>query len=273
MGVEYKRYLLPRDNSYRPSAEQLAQLVGAWIDNKYVPKPDGNALPNGAIISAAQPGGKTLTIRDTRADHAKKSGAYFMTRACEPQPLPLGQLYETFAAKLALPELLCAWPIPNTKALSVQYPLRLVPDMGDPDVGPYLDLMIEIADDYVYRVSECIDLLASSKCSCGVELSYQPGEDDVFYSARIHRLCPSCGATFRPQDHMATLRDGVSGTVTKEMGGAVSRFAIVIDCGKAFEIEMDGVTGERMAVRALPQFVRLCEGALGMKLYEVGDFY
>lgn len=57
------------------------------------------------------------------------------------------------------------------------------------------------------------------------------------------------------------------------MGGAVSRFAIVVDCGKAFEVEMDEVSGEPISVRAHPQFVRLCEEALGTELYEVGDFY
>jgi len=77
----------------------------------------------------------------------------------------------------------------------------------------------------------------------------------------------------RPQDHTATLRDGASGTEARVTGGAVSRFAIVINCGKAFAIERDGATGTPMAVRALPRFVQLCEGALDVELYEVGDFY
>ena len=60
------------------------------------------------------------------------------------------------------------------------------------------------------------------------------------------------------------------------MGGAVSRFAIVIDCGKAFAFEKtaapDGSVVESEA-RATPDFLAVCESALGVTLYEVGEGY
>jgi hypothetical protein len=200
-----------------------------------------------------------------------------MVRDYEPRPLPLDDPAESFADIFRSPEILLAWPIPDIKALGLRYPLRATPDMGDPNSGPYLDLRIEIADDYVDRASERIEPIATTLCRCGSELSYDPTDDDqIFYAGRIKRRCPSCGVEFRPQDHATIRRDCATGVESTLMGGAVSRFAIVIDCGKAFEFEKtaapDGSVKE-MEARATPEFLAVCESALGIELYEVGEGY
>jgi hypothetical protein len=255
MGVEYRRYLLPRDNTFRPSGEDVARLVEAWIANRYAPK--------------------SFREAECLAEHAYWCGPYFQVRERERHPLLLGNPKETFIELLRSPEILFEWPISDTKALGLNYPLRAAPDMGEPDCGPYLDLRIEIADDYVERGDEWIELLNTTACSCGEELSYDPGDSNIFYASRIKRVCPSCGAIFRPQDHPAILRDCATGAPYPEMGGAVSRFAIVIDCGKAFEFEVEDTASGKIEIptRAEPAFVRLCEAALGVTLYEVGDGY
>src|SRR2546425_8952505 len=50
MGVEYCHYLIPRPNSFRPSAEQLAGLVEAWAKDHWIAAPGADALKKMALI-------------------------------------------------------------------------------------------------------------------------------------------------------------------------------------------------------------------------------
>jgi len=253
MGIEYQRYLLPRDNTFRPSGEDVARLVEAWIANRYVPK--------------------SFREAECLAEHAYWRGPYFQVRQRERHPLLLDNPREIFVEKLQSPQILFVWPLADTKELGLHYPLRAAPDMREPHSGPYLDLRIEISDDYVDRESEWSGELESTKCHCGAELSYSGDDNDLFY-CRLKRVCPSCGSIFRPQDYPAAMRDGATGEPSTIMGGAISRFAIVIDCGKAFrfEVETTPIGQVEISPRAEPALVQICETALGLTLYEVPDF-
>jgi len=254
MGVEYCVYLLPRDNTVRPSPGAVAKLIEAWVAHRYV------RAPNDAKAR------ESVKFHYRPDEHAKQSGAYVETEPGKPRPLPLVEPLAAMREVLTAPEVIIVWPIHDTMALGLDYPLDRIPDMGDPKRGPYLDLRLEISDDFVDRGSECIDGLYAARCTCGRDLRYHL-DHDLFYAGRIKRLCPTCGAAFRPQDHETIVGDGMTGERTSIAGGATSRFAIVVDCGKAWN--RDAPT----SVLAKPTFVTLCETSLGTKLYQVSDYY
>ena len=135
--------------------------------------------------------------------------------------------------------------------------------------------MIELSDDFINidtapygNVGEPASQV-NPICSCGCDLDY---EHPMGWSAtrRIRRICPSCGAAFRPQDQVAEIVDGATGEKSPQPGGLCNRFAIIIDFGKEMPLYMPDANGELVdsAAKAADVFLETCRTALGIDLNE-----
>jgi hypothetical protein len=164
---------------------------------------------------------------------------------------------------LSAPEFMLQWSIDDRRLTNVRHPLTDI--VEDPEQGAYYDIRLHFSDDFIEVASELINP-PLTECTCGEDLAYEP-EADIFYAARIRRVCAVCGEAYRPQDHIGSYRDGITGAERELIGGANHRFAIVIDCGKHWRTRSERppvVSGE---------FAEASTSALGVLLYEVGDFY
>jgi hypothetical protein len=179
-----------------------------------------------------------------------------------PAPFPLtGAWLNLRMAK----DLILAWPVSDLAGTTLRYPLRPCPD------DPYHELQIHLCPDYVYHCSELIDPLTTEvRCPCGESLEFGPpaGVPDVFYSGRIHFICPSCGKEFQPEQLTARVRNAWTGEELGLIAGAaIYRFAIIVDCGKCLPPSDTG------AIDFEPDLVALCQTQLGCSFYQVNDLY
>jgi hypothetical protein len=181
----------------------------------------------------------------------------------EARPFPCPPSEVDFAA-VADRDCLFVWPVESLEASGLRYPLTLMPESVEPEYV-YYDLELYLGREYVYRTSELIEPFASETCAaCGVSLDVPSaliGENSLFYY-QLYRHCPACGAEFRPEDRAAIVndpRDRDAGRLVP--GGATSRFALAVECGKCWEYG------------AVPteEFLTTCEEALGCCLEHVLD--
>ena len=160
--------------------------------------------------------------------------------------------------------MLC-WPVGSLARSRLQYPLRPLPEMDHEDL--YYEVQIHVAVDYVYRMSELIAPFEDTRCSCGEELEFdaESGGRGLFYQSRIRSVCSACGQGFDPGTKVAEVADGRTGETRSVCGGATSRLAIVIDCGKAIP--------DSAGIVASPDLVSLCQRVLGCSVDEIGEYY
>ena len=116
----------------------------------------------------------------------------------------------------------------------------------------------------MYRMSECIEPYDRTTCECGTNL-VAGDADTPFYTKLIHAVCPSCGRLVDVTHWPAVIRDGFTGEPHAVSGGATSRFALSIDCGKGFPSETP--------MRVVSDLADLFKRVFGCECYEVGDFY
>lgn len=248
MGVEYCHYLIPRPNSFRPSAEQLAGLVEAWSMDHWIAAPDSDALKKMALINGIP--------YEEAADiwaHIRLSPGF----ASVPRSLTPEWFREQMAGDLKL-----EFPVDHGDQIGLQYPL--ISDSGPPH-DPYYEIQIHLSGEYVQHASE---LIGSEEivCACGESLEFA-ADPDVFYASRIRIQCPRCSAVFDPSSVRVMVRDGWTGEKSWVSGGTIYRFAIVIDCGKCIPERKDA------PIRANAALVELCQKVLGHEFYGVGDLY
>jgi hypothetical protein len=247
VGVEYRHYLIPRDNTFRPELAVVLKLVEAWREAGFVAKPGAAALA-------------TAQFGTRRAEaHARQTGALVRTARSE-EPFKDHDV-------LRRDEVIVEWPVHDRIAMGVTHPLANSETLEAGGDGAYYDLAVHLAEDFINASSDVVSLEVTD-CSCGEKLEYWLGEaKDIFHASRIHRLCPRCGIAFRPQDHRAYYVSGLTGEPLELMGGAAYRFAIVVDCGKCWD------HGASQLPRGTRAFVDVCENVLGGELYQVSDFY
>jgi hypothetical protein len=149
-------------------------------------------------------------------------------------------------------------------ASGLHYPLTLMPEFIEP-ADVYYDLELHLGREYVYRTSELIEPFACERCTaCGAVLGIPSAvihEDALFY-LQLYRHCPACGVEFRPEDRTAIVNDPRDRDAGRPVsGGATSRFALAVECGKCWEYG------------AVPteDFLAACEEALGCRLEHVLD--
>lgn len=226
MGVEYRALLLPPSSGFRPSPAQLAALVEALTADAWIAGP----------------------------------GELLRERHGETEPMPEAPDAAWFAE--LPPECVLRWAFERLdEDDEVQYPFDI-----EPGEEVYFDIELALSDDFVYRTNEGIDPFATTQCRCGTELARYDDDDPLYDSARIARVCPGCGAAVDPSSWKADVRDPFTGQERSVPGGATSRFAVVIDCGKALPSEDD-------AVPVAPELIATCRRALGVELHEIGEVY
>lgn len=250
MGIEYRHLLIPRDNTWRPDAPVIARLIEAWRKNRF------------AVIQGS-PDHLRMNYQtgSTRYTHAADTGVSLHNR----------NGWRPFAdadiSALQTGETILQWPVTNTLDTGLRHPLGL----SDEVEGTYFDLELHLSDDFVDYGDAGIDPI-DTKCACGEELAYSLWPDheaDIFYSGRVRRVCQSCGAAFRPQDRPVVCRDGLTGVESELMGGAVYRFAIVVDCGKCWRTTSDFPD---TPLTATEEFVAVSSEALNTSLYQLGSW-
>jgi hypothetical protein len=258
MGVAYAHYLIPRDNTYKPDAKTLVQLIDALVAQGFLPKTSMGAPPDA--------GSKATSAFDRSPAELE---CYLRLSECAEALFPCPCAIDDIQA-LGDQDYRIVCSVSNASSSGLEYPLAPTPESRD----AYYEVEIHMGRDYIYHVSEIIAPFDSVACRCGQGLQYlQYDEDDesieaapAFRDFRIQRTCPSCGTPFRPQDKVARMKDGWTGETTERPGGATYLFAVVVDCGKGFA--RDGGP-----IRATDEFHKTVARALGQELYEVAEIY
>lgn len=256
MGVDYRRYFIPRPNTLRSAPEAIATLVDALRQERW-------------IVDPTSPNLKSMTFSGQAHRNAQNAG-YFVRSFVGDAPGQADLAALLYAQIQA--DLLLRWPVESLLASGLDYPLEPPPHLeSNPFTGEdgtaecYYDVEFHFGRDFVYHTSDVVDPFNPPPvCGCGTKLDYWPEGKDPFYDARIARTCAKCGVEFDPTDRRCRGVDGCTGETISIPGGATYRFAIVIDCGKMF--------GEG-SPRFKPELKRLVERVLGSTTYEVADFY
>ncbi len=254
MGVEYRRYLIPRPNSFRPTPEALERLIDSLRRERWLlspTAPERNNLRFGMMTYYA---------------HARTSG-FYVKQGQELGPGPAENLGAFLAANQDR-DLLLSWPIESLGRAGLRYPLTPPPfqdEQGAMDC--YYEFQLHLSHDYVYHYSEAISPFDDEPAcrSCGESLVYSLGhEQDPFYDQRISLRCPSCGELFDSTGLPCTAYDLWTNKEYAIPGGVTYRFAVVVDCGKCF--------GNR-SMKFATELKALVESVLGVATYEVDDAY
>jgi hypothetical protein len=231
MGVEYRRLLIPRPNTFRPDASAALSLIAALRDDGWIP-------------------------RDTAYSYARSAG----TRTTLDGALP------KLLAEHAQRDLLLGWSVDLSETDRLRYPLEPAP-FADAIAARdfYFELQLHFGHDFVHDLSETIDPFSPPpQCPRGHPVELDSGADDrPFFAVRLAANCRVCGEAFDPTRLLATGRNGWNGDPIHLQGGATYRFALVIDCGKAF--------GSR-PLHFHPALKELAGKTLAHELYEVERF-
>jgi hypothetical protein len=274
MGVEYEHYLIPEDNAYKPSPEELSRLVGALLAGGFIAE------------------GSTDTIREMTPEPdpagCGAGGIYCSVRLRDGKTLwfPCPCSARDIAA-LGEQDFQLVWSVDGSSESGLKYPLSPFPEFDDVSY----DLELHVATDFVYHLSELIDPFDEVACACGRDLRYSewdepseavPIESDassgcyvyelsdelpmlpLYDGSRIYRICPACGRPFRPQELVARVKDARSAAVRERAGGVTYLFAVIIDCGKCFSRQV-------WPIWASEEFLGTVTQALGQRFYEIGD--
>jgi hypothetical protein len=249
MGAYYSHYVIPRDNTLRPTPDQIIALIEAWQKGGY-------------ILEKESPPVYKL---DAWYGEFRKSP---LKVAAQSKPFSFPPEGDSRSA-LSEPGALIQWRMNDYISLGTVYPLDTLPDPG---WRPSYGLEIHLCDDFTNKDTDayggsCRQI--STHCTCGHDLLYET-TGIRFEEHRVRRTCPKCGKLFRPQDQIAEIAIGATGGKYEERGGLCYRFAIVVDCGKEMpQCEDEG--GLRDA-KAQVGFMETCRSALGIELYEVSYY-
>lgn len=243
MGVEYRHYLIPEDNTFSPDPEALCRLVNALLDGDFVPLSTADRFSKNSYEEATS---------DCVVQTKNRSLAFFPC-PCSPRDV----------AALGDQDFKLCWSVQSLDESGLVYPLVSIPEFCD----PYYEIEIHMASDFIECGSELIDPLVGAACRCGRKLDYWDQNENVivFSEKRLHRVCPACGRPFRPQEFSARVRDGRTGVAIDRPGGVTYRFAVVVDCGKAYPTEWP--------IRATEAFLGAVTESLGQRFDQVGDVY
>jgi hypothetical protein len=98
-------------------------------------------------------------------------------------------------------------------------------------------------------------------CQCGAALEYDAGE----VNPRVRSICPDCKSTFTPPSSAVSVRNGWTGDERHVRGGALARFAIAIECGKAIPPVADG------GISAATPLLEVMRNHFGVEFDQIGD--
>lgn len=275
MAVEYEHFLIPSPNSVYPESGKVKELLDALAAGKWLPNPGEGPPPQIRIIETETVSHKSHSRKmkysfSTRVMHFLFEKVFFRgaKEVSESSPHVRVRMHdapwpfsEEWLAGHLKSGLSLEFDVPNLADSGLRFPLNRRDHPAD---ETYYKIHIRHCFDYVNFQNEYIEGLSDASCKCGVDLEFRP-EGDVFYSSRLHALCPGCGETFDPSDIPVSVTDGWTNESRSVNGGAVSRFSISMDCGKC--IPKDGNIGFEA------DFVHLCESVLGCGFKQLGGVY
>ncbi len=258
MGVEYRHYLIPEENDFRPGPVEAARLIAALVEARFVARTEADPFPTPFSYSQTH-------------EYTEGSSCFLLTPADrgavgDGRPWPSPCKAEDLA-RLGAGDFRLGWDVEPLETSGLVYPLTEVPD------DAYYTLELHFADDFVYETSEQIDPFRDSDVTCcDRRLDYWVPNDEEgpsMFAQRIRRTCPSCGREFRPQHHLANHRHPLTGERRERrerLGGATYRFAVFVDCGKCFPYPVKRFLMNR-------DLVAIVERTLGRTFYEIGTVY
>jgi hypothetical protein len=251
VGIEYCHYMLPRPNSFLPSAQQLASFIEQLLEQRWVPR--------SAVFRGMPKRVFGVPVVDICHEFGKR----------ERPPVPLdAQAIEPLMTQNTR----LTWEIVGPREPELRYPMMPVDRVSEtlPSNEIYYSVVLEWSANYVYRVSGCVEPFESTHCSCGNELVFAGDEEEkirgrnLFQVDMIRAICPRCGRSIDVSDWPAVVRDGMTGNEAEVPGGATSRFALVIDCDKAYPSDS--------AMHLDPDLAALFCTTFGCDGREIGDF-
>jgi hypothetical protein len=278
MGVYYSHYLIPENNTIRPDPSRIVALIEAWTEKGFV-LPANSQSAKAAARYRTPPPPEQMVEREQPV--VAQTGFWARLLGKKAPTLPRPDPWKPFLvpptgdslSALAEPYVLIRWE-GNSNAV---YPMRTVTEnisRGD-HCFPH-HLMIELSDDYLnidsapYGSAEGDVRQVNPICACGRDLGYDDDQAGCSTPHKIRRVCPSCGAAFRPQDQVAEIVDGITGTKMPQPGGLCNRFAIIIEFGKEMPLDVADEKGDLVdsAAKVTDVFLETCISALGVKLNE-----
>jgi hypothetical protein len=249
MGVNYRVWVIPKQRSFRPLADQVANLANALREGEWVPKPDA-AGPHSKILELL-PSDKPTGLKPVRT-HA------FTEEAITPGWVEFHSQHE----------LVLHWSVQNQKAAGVQFPFVFDPY---PDSGPpYFQMSLILGDEYFHFTGENVMDFEeqATRCECGEQMAYWTGWAQGAPSQRIHRICPQCGRNFDVSGISCDVIEGWTGEHRPLAGGLTFRFGLLVDCHKYWPHEEE--LGKRYHLR--PDFLELWHKHIGVPFEIVVTF-
>lgn len=253
MGITFTHLLLPVPRSHTPSHAELIRLIGRLVEKEFVLPAGSTKLPRmrydeGSILNQNAAATGCYIQLGRKAVHVTKERSF----SCPPSVQDLAAVAER--------DFKLVWPVISLGASGLHYPLTLMPQNVDPEDVCY-DIEIHWGREYIYRASELIEPFASEQCAaCNASLNVPSAS--ALFGNQLYRHCPACGAAFRPEERTALVYNPKDNTTGCPMlGGATSRFALAIECGKCWEYG------------AVPtkEFLGTCEEAVNCRLEPVLD--
>jgi hypothetical protein len=238
MGIEYCHYLLPRPNSFLPTAAQMKKYLAELVAQKWIPEQDR---------------------QDDSETHARALMA-FENDGCTgrtlhmPLTLPLS---EQEIAVILMKDARLEWRIRDPLGQRLRYPLlphdRWIEIEGSL-AGIYYSIIFQWSPQYISQDhGTCIYDHSEPRCNCGRKLEVVFDRKQDRFPRELYSLyystCPDCGKAIDLSTLHAVAMDGRSGDRFEFPGGAFSRFAIQVDCGKGYP--------SHDAIRLEPDFVEL----------------
>ncbi len=168
MGVEYRRYLIPRPNTVRPNAQAISALVTALQDAGWL------LSPNTASF-------EEVSFSQSELYHAAREWGYFARTVGQRSSFaaPIPDLMTEFANR----DLMLVWPVESLARTGLRYPLEPMPFDAPGDAEDcYYEIQLHFGRDFIYHLSGDIDPFEPEPgCSRGHSLECEAdAEEDPF---------------------------------------------------------------------------------------------
>jgi len=246
MGVDYQVWVIPKDRSFRPSADEVASLANGLRDGGWAPQP--SAEGQRSEILELLPGGDPMRRKPRQA-----------------YPFTSERFTPSWIEFHSQNELVLDWSVNNQRAAGVQYPFTFDPF---PDSGPpYFYVYLVLGHDFFYYTGETVMPIdeRATQCQCGEQLAFWTGYAHAAPSQRIFRRCPKCHREFDPSGLSCDVLDGWTGKPSPLPGALTFRFGLVVNCHKYYPREEK--PGRRFRLR--PEFLDLWRTHIGVPFEQI----
>jgi hypothetical protein len=154
MGVEYVHYLIPEDNTFKPSPEDVSRLVNALVDGGFAFNTGTDAFERDTKNTFGDP-----------PEPAVLTGWYVHLGEGKYSPFLCPCTAQDIAA-FGDGDYRIVWTVDSSNESGLTYPLSPFPDWSD----AYYELQLHLAKGFVYHTSESIEPFDRVACPCGQSL-------------------------------------------------------------------------------------------------------